>query len=259
MDRRWAVVTGASRGIGSAICERLAADGFGVVMISTSADGCQLGRMAIEAAGGVADVRPCDLLDRAAVDRLTGGLLRDYDEIHALVNCAGIVFVGAISGFDGPTWDDVIEVDLRAAFEISRALEPRLAAAAVRTPGGSSIVNISSVMGLLATPGIISYVAAKGGLQHLTRGMALEYGPQGIRVNAVAPGFVRTPMFETGHPPSRQEALGRSHPLGRVGEPEEIAAVVAFLCSTEASFVSGAIIPVDGGLTANMAIPSLLD
>jgi NAD(P)-dependent dehydrogenase (short-subunit alcohol dehydrogenase family) len=216
-------------------------------------------RLAIEAVGGRFEVRPCDLADRAAVRGLTDGILRDHAQIHALVNCAGIVRVGPVSAFDGADWDEVVEVNLRAAFELSRALEPALAAAARRTPGAASIVNISSVMGLLATPGIISYVTTKGGLDHMTRGLAVELGPLGIRVNAIAPGFIRTPMFETGHPPARKEALGKAHPLGRVGRPEEVAAVVAFLCSGEASFVSGAVLPVDGGLSSSLAIPGLLD
>jgi len=197
--------------------------------------------------------------DPAGCRAVLPSILRDHPEIHALVNCAGIVRVGPVSAFDGADWDEVVEVNLRAAFELSRALEPALAAAARRTLGAASIVNISSVMGLLATPGIISYVATKGGLDHMTRGLAVEFGPLGIRVNAVAPGFIRTPMFETGHPPARKEALAKAHPLGRVGSPEEIAAVVAFLCSGEASFVTGAVIPVDGGLTSNLAIPSLLE
>ncbi len=259
MDGRWAVVTGASRGIGAAIAERLAVDGFGIVAVATTAEALAPSVRAIEAAGGTVEARPCDLADRAALRALTDGILADHPEVGALVNCAGIVRVGALSTFDGADWDEVVEVNLRAAFELSRALEPALAAAAARSPGSASIVNISSVMGLLATPGIISYVATKGALDHLTRGLAVELGPQGIRVNAINPGFIRTDMFETGHPPARKEALGRAHPLGRVGLPEEVAAVVAFLCSSQASFVSGAVIPVDGGLTCNLAIPSVID
>jgi NAD(P)-dependent dehydrogenase (short-subunit alcohol dehydrogenase family) len=147
-----------------------------------------------------------------------------------------------------------MNIDLRAVFELTRLLAPALARG-----GGASIINVSSVMGQLATRGIISYVAAKGALNQLTRGLALEYAPLGIRVNAVAPGFIRTDMFESSHPAERKEALGRAHPLGRVGLPEEVAAVVTFLCSPAASFVSGAIIPVDGALTCALAIPDIVD
>jgi 3-oxoacyl-[acyl-carrier protein] reductase len=259
VERTWAVVTGASRGIGAAIAERLAADGYGIIMLATTDASLAPVASAIESAGGVVELRSCDLADRAALRALTDRIRSDHPAIHALVNCAGIVRVGALADFDGADWDDVVEVNLRAAFELSRALHEALVAAAAISPGGASIVNISSVMGVLATPGIISYVATKGGLQHLTLGLALELGPKGVRVNAVAPGFIRTPMFESGHPPARKAALGRAHPLGRVGRPEEVAAVVSFLCSTEASFVTGAIVPVDGGLTCNIAIPSLLE
>jgi NAD(P)-dependent dehydrogenase (short-subunit alcohol dehydrogenase family) len=146
-----------------------------------------------------------------------------------------------------------MEVNLRACFELTRKLEPALR----RAEGGASVVNISSVMGILSTPGILSYVTAKGGLQHLTHGLALEYGRANIRVNAVAPGFIGTDMFAVSHPPERQVALGQAHPLGRVGTPEEVAAVVSFLCSADASFVSGAVIPVDGALSCNLAIPAI--
>ena len=257
-DIRWALVTGASRGIGAAIARRLAADGFGIIAVATSEAGCAGLRADLEAAGTPLEVRACDLADRPAVDRLTAALLADHAAIDALVNCAGIVRVGPVSSFRGADWDEVVEINLRAVFELTRALEPALAAAAARGPAGAgSVVNVSSVMGLLATPGVISYVATKGALDHLTRGLAVELGPQGIRVNAVNPGFIRTDMFETSHPPERQRALAVAHPLGRVGTPEEVAAVVAFLCSADAAFVSGAVIPVDGALTANLAIPRI--
>jgi NAD(P)-dependent dehydrogenase (short-subunit alcohol dehydrogenase family) len=252
----WALVTGASRGIGAAIARRLAADGYGVLGVATSVDRLADLADALERSGSPFRAFACDLTDRAAVDHLTADVRAAHPELAALVNCAGIVRVGPIVDFDGAMWDEVLEVNLRVAFELTRALEPALAAAAGR-PGGASVVNISSVMGLMATPGIISYVTSKGGLDHLTRGLAVELGPKGIRVNAVNPGFIRTDMFETSHPPARQAALAAAHPLGRVGTPEEVASVVGFLCSPDAAFVSGAILPVDGGLTSNLAIPRL--
>jgi 3-oxoacyl-[acyl-carrier protein] reductase len=255
--QRWAVVTGASRGIGGAIARRLAGDGLGILAVATSEAGCAGLAAEIRAAGGRIEVHACDLADRAALDALTARLLAAHATIDALVNCAGIVRVGPVSAFRGSDWDDVLEINLRAAFELTRALEPALARAAEQRPDGASVVNISSVMGLLATPGIISYVASKGAIDHLTRGLAVELGPRRIRVNAVNPGFIRTDMFETSHPPARQAALASAHPLGRVGTPEEVAAVVSFLCSADAAFVSGAVLPVDGGLTANLAIPRI--
>ncbi len=253
----WVVVTGASRGIGAAIARRLGADGFGIIMVASSVEGCEPVRRELEGAGVEVRVHGCDLASREAVDRLTGSLLSEHAEISALINCAGIVRVGPVSAFRGDDWDEVVEVNLRAVFELSRALEPSLARGAVSRPEGASIVNVSSVMGLLATPGIISYVATKGAVDHLTHGLAVELGAQRIRVNAVCPGFIRTDMFAASHPQTRQDALARAHPLGRVGEPDEVAGVVSFLCSRDAAFVSGAIIPVDGGLTSNLGIPRI--
>jgi 3-oxoacyl-[acyl-carrier protein] reductase len=256
---RWAVVTGASRGIGRAIAVRLSRDGFSVIAVSSSLVGLREVVSQIIREGGNVVACPCDLGDRLQVAALCGTLERDYPQMHALVNCAGIVRVAPLERFGASDWDQVIEVNLRAVFELSRAVVPALVAAAVVTPGGSSIVNVSSVMGLRATPGITSYSAAKGALNQLTQSMAVELGEKGVRVNAVAPGFIRTDMFERSHRALRQRQLAAAHPLGRVGTPDEVAAAVSFLCSTEASFVSGAVIPVDGALTARLATPRIDD
>lgn len=256
-EPRWAVVTGASRGIGRAIAVRLAADGLGVVALGRTLAGLDGVAREIEAGGGMVRVRAGDLGERDLLAAVCAELTAEHPELQALVNCAGIVRVGGVAEVSPDDWDQVIEVNLRAVFELSRAMLPALFAGASRGPGGSSIVNVSSVMGLLATPGITSYSVAKAGLNHLTRTMAVELGERGVRVNAVAPGFIRTDMFETSHPVERQRSLAESHPLGRVGTPEEVASVVSFLCSAEASFVSGAVIPVDGALTARIASPRI--
>jgi NAD(P)-dependent dehydrogenase (short-subunit alcohol dehydrogenase family) len=253
-DHRWAIVTGASRGIGAAIARRLAADGYATALLATNVERLERVRAGIEADGGDAEVHACDLANRGALDRVADDLLQRHPAIHALVNNAGIVRVGPVRDQGGASWDDVLEVNLRAAFELTRKLEPALR----RAEGGASVVNVSSVMGILGTPGILSYVTAKGGLQHLTHGLALEYGPAHIRVNAVAPGFIRTDMFERSHSLERQFALAKAHPLQRVGTPEEVAAVVSFLCSADAAYVSGAVIPVDGALSCNLAIPAII-
>lgn len=254
-EQPWAIVTGASRGIGAAIALRLASDGFGVSLVATNEEKLSSVRSQIEADGGNAEALVCDLTDRGQLAALCAELMASHSSIEALVNNAGIVRVGPISGFDGPDWDDVVELNLRAPFELVRTLESALRGAAKN--GNASVVNVSSVMGLLATPGIVSYSVTKSAINHLTRALAVELGGSQIRVNSVAPGFVRTDMFEVSHPPARQEELGQAHALGRVGTPEEVAAVVSFLCSSEASFVSGAVIPVDGGLSCRVATPDI--
>jgi NAD(P)-dependent dehydrogenase (short-subunit alcohol dehydrogenase family) len=249
---RWAVVTGASRGIGAAVAMRLAEDGYGVVLIATDRAALDKVASSLGERGAAVEACVCDLSDRESVERAAGEIVERHEILHALVNNAGVVRQGPLAAQVGKAWEDVFSVNVSAMVLLTEALRPALVAAA-----GASVVNLGSVMGVLARAGILSYVASKGAVHHMTRGLALELAPQGVRVNAVAPGFIRTDMFESSHPVARQRALGEAHPIGRVGYPEEVAAVVSFLCSHEASFVSGAVIPVDGALTCALAIPPI--
>jgi len=252
--RRWAVVTGASRGIGAAIARRLARDGYAIVLVATDRRTLERAAEGIRGAGGTAEIEVCDLSNRSELDALTRGLARRHPSIHVLVNNAGIAHVGPVAEQGGEHWDDVLELNLRAPFELMRALEPMLRAA----EGGAAVVNVGSMGGVMAHGGIASYAAAKAGLHHLTRACSIEWGPYNIRVNAVAPSSTRTDMFEQAHPEERKRALAAAHPLQRVASPDEVGSVVSFLCSADSSFVSGVVLPVDGGLGNRYAIPDIV-
>ena len=239
---RTALVTGASRGIGAAIARALARDGWRVgVNYRTDRDGAESVVSEIERDGGEAIVLAADVADRDAPDTLFGALESHFDgPVLALVNNAGISRDDLTPSLGDEEWDAVLQTDLTAAFRLTRrALRPMLRARTGR------IVNISSIAGLRANPGQANYAAAKAGLIALTKTSAVEVARRGVTVNAVAPGLIET-EFIGGASKELLDAI----PARRIGTPAEVAACVRFLTSDEASYVTGAVLTVDGGLAA---------
>lgn len=246
------IITGAARGIGAAIAERLAREGAHIVL-------CDIDETAGEATtarlGAFARIRfvPCDVSDAAAADRLIATALAAFGRIDGLVNNAGIVHAADFLDLTESDFDRVLSINLKGAFLIGQ----RAAREMVKQGEGGAIVNMSSVNARLAIANQVPYSVSKGGLAQLTNVMALGLAQYGIRVNAIGPGSIMTDMLKTiaTDTAARHRLLSRT-PLGRLGMPEEIAAVAAFLLSQEASYITGQTIYADGGrMGLNYTVP----
>lgn len=238
-----ALVTGASRGIGKAIAIRLARDGFSVaVNYASSAAKADDVVARIEAAGGRALAVQADVSDPDAVTELFSTVADELGPVHVLVNNAGITDDGLVLRMTPEQWDAVVDTNLRSVFLCTKAaLRPM-----VRAKSGR-IINISSVSGISGNPGQANYAAAKAGVIGFTKSVAKEIGSRSITVNAIAPGFIRTDMTET-LGDAVIEGAERQIALGRLGVPEEVASLVGYLASNDASYITGQAIVVDGGM-----------
>ncbi|MEX2229442.1 MAG: glucose 1-dehydrogenase [Dehalococcoidia bacterium] len=246
-DERVAVVTGAANGIGRATALAFGREGASVVVADYADEGVHVAAE-IEAAGGRATFVSADVSSAEAVERLIAAAEERYGRLDYLFNNAGVEGEQAATADAGlENWHRVIAINLSGVFFGMKYAIPAM----LRT-GGGAIVNNASVAGLVGFMGIPAYTASKGGVVQLTRTAALEYATREVRVNCVCPGVIDTPMIRrfTQDDPDALAAMAQMQPMGRLGRPEEIADAVLYLCSDAASFITGAVIPVDGGFVA---------
>ena len=240
------IVTGATSGIGRASAEAFGRERGSVVLVGRQEGALAEAADAVRAAGGQAATCSADLTAADAPERIVNAALAAFGHLDVLVNAAGVIATGALEATTDEIWDTMMAVNLRAPFRLMRAAAPHL------TARKGAVVNVSSVNGLRSFPNVLAYCVSKAGVDHLTRCAAIEMAPAGVRVNAVNPGVTVTNLHRRSGMTEQQYAafLERSkdtHPLGRPGQPDEIAALILFLASDRAGWMTGETIPIDGG------------
>ena len=251
-EGKLALVTGGASGIGLATAERLLEEGAAVVIADLNGEAATAAVNALRGRGfAAAHAAACDVSRGDQVKALVGDIVARHERIDVLFNNAGIYELGEVHEVDEDAWDRMIGVNLRSVYLVSHHVVP-----VMLEQGGGAIVNNASVAALVGDARSAVYCASKGGVAQLTKAMALDYATRGIRVNAICCGEIDTPLFEResgdlGMTPDEYRAiLNAAHPMGRIGLPSEAAAAVAFLAGDDASFVTGVLLPVDGGYAA---------
>ncbi len=247
LEGKVAIVTGSASGLGRAIAVMFAQEGAKVVGADINVAGGQETAAMIESAGGESVFVEADVTQAAACKRMVEAAVEAYGEVDVLVNNAGVEIRGGVLTLTEEEWDQMLAVDLKAIYLCSREAIPEMLKA-----GGGSIVNIASVLSFDVIPERAAYCAAKAGAIHLSKSIALDYGPQGIRCNALAPGAFHTALLEqsmidSGDYEGTKEVLKNKSVFGRMGRLEELAQAAVFLASDESSFVTGSVLNCDGG------------
>ena len=250
LDQRVVMITGGGAGIGRDSALAFAREGAAVAVVDVRADRAAQTAQQVRDAGGHAQPFVCDVRNANEVQTAVDQAIAAFGRIDVLFNDAGTTRAGSVLSVSLADWEMVLDVNLRGTFLVSRAVLPQMLAR-----GDGVIINMGSVDGLAGDPNMAAYNAAKAGVINLSRSMAIDFGAQGVRTNCICPGPIGTPVILRMFTDERRAAMEAATPLGRIGKPQDIAAIAVFLASDDAAFINGTTIVADGGLTASTGTP----